>query len=123
MLGSVFEADDAVQETIVRAWRAADRFEGRSSVRSWVYRIATNVCLDLLRGRGRRARPMDLGPSSTPEAFRGETLPESRVVAADARRRASRPTVILPSWSSRARRFGWRSSRLCNTCPHVSARC
>ena len=76
MLGSVFEADDAVQETMVRAWRAADRFEGRSSVRSWVYRIATNVCLDMLRGRGRRARPMDLGPSSTPEAFRGEMLPE-----------------------------------------------
>src|SRR6187431_691687 len=76
MLGSVFEADDAVQETMVRAWRAADRFEGRSSVRSWVYRIATNVCLDMLRSRGRRARPMDLGPSSTPEAFRGDMLPD-----------------------------------------------
>src|SRR6478672_4222295 len=76
MLGSVFEADDAVQETMVRAWRAADRFEGRSSVRSWVYRIATNVSLDMLRSRGRRARPMDLGPSSTPEAFRGDMLPD-----------------------------------------------
>ena len=65
MLGSGFEADDAVQETMVRAWRAYDRFEGRSSVRTWLYRIATNVCLDQVKGRQRRARPMDLGPSST----------------------------------------------------------
>src|SRR6476659_8914371 len=77
MLGSAFEADDAVQATMVRAWRAIDTFEGRSTMRSWLYRIATNVCLDLLRGRQRRARPMDLGPASTTEAFRGATLPES----------------------------------------------
>jgi RNA polymerase sigma-70 factor (ECF subfamily) len=64
MLGSVFEADDASQETLVRAWRASDRFEGRSSQRTWLYRIATNVCLDMLRSRQRRARPMDLGSSS-----------------------------------------------------------
>ena len=77
MLGSVFEAEDAVQETLVRAWRAADRFEGRSSVRSWLYRIATNVCLDLLRGRQRRARPMELAPSSPPDATHlGPMLPE-----------------------------------------------
>src|SRR5437763_6337316 len=66
MLGSAFEADDAVQETMVRAWKAAGSFEGRSSVRSWLYRIATNVCLDQLRGRQRRARPMEMGPSSAP---------------------------------------------------------
>src|SRR5579863_7544716 len=66
MLGSGAEAEDAVQETILRAWRAADRFEGRSSVRSWLYRIATNVCLDMHRGRARRATPMDLGPASPP---------------------------------------------------------
>src|SRR5574340_1262204 len=63
MLGSGFEAEDAVQETMVRAWRAADRFEGRSSVRSWLYRIATNVCIDMNRQVQRRARPMEMGPA------------------------------------------------------------
>jgi len=67
MLGSGSEAEDAVQETLVRAWRAADRFEGRSSVRSWLYRIATNVCLDMHRSPQRRARPMHLGGPSTVE--------------------------------------------------------
>jgi RNA polymerase sigma-70 factor, ECF subfamily len=76
MLGSVFEADDAIQETMVRAWLALDRFEGRSSLRSWLYRIATNVCLDLLRGRQRRAVAMDLGPSSTADSALGPMLPE-----------------------------------------------
>ncbi|HUQ62329.1 MAG TPA: sigma-70 family RNA polymerase sigma factor [Acidimicrobiales bacterium] len=64
MLGSGFEAEDAVQETMVRAWRGMDAFEGRSALRSWLYRIATNVCLDMAQGPQRRARPMDLGPSS-----------------------------------------------------------
>jgi RNA polymerase sigma-70 factor (ECF subfamily) len=77
MLGSGFEADDAVQETMLRAWRAADGFEGRSSLRSWLYRIATNICLDMLRGRQRRALPIDLGPASPPvEALLGELHPE-----------------------------------------------
>jgi RNA polymerase sigma-70 factor, ECF subfamily len=76
MLGGLFEADDAVQETMVRAWRAIDRFEGRSAVRSWLYRIATNVCLDMLRSRQRRARPMDFGPAATADAFRGVTRPD-----------------------------------------------
>jgi RNA polymerase sigma-70 factor (ECF subfamily) len=66
MLGSAFEAEDAVQETMLRAWKSVDSFEGRSSLRSWLYKIATNVCLDALRGEKRRALPMDLGPSSPP---------------------------------------------------------
>jgi RNA polymerase sigma-70 factor (ECF subfamily) len=77
MLGSGFEADDAVQETMVRAWKGLDAFEGRSAVRSWLYRIATNVCFDLLRSRQRRARPMELGPNVTPDpAHLAHVLPE-----------------------------------------------
>ncbi|HSF03797.1 MAG TPA: sigma-70 family RNA polymerase sigma factor [Solirubrobacterales bacterium] len=87
MLGSAFEAEDAVQETFVRAWRALDRFEGRSSLRSWLYRIATNVCLDMLGSRERRARPMDLGPALTADHPLGAPLMESMWVepAPDAR--------------------------------------
>ncbi len=92
MLGSAFDADDAVQETLVKAWQALDRFEGRSSIRSWLYRIATNVCLDALRGRERRAQPMDLSmpvPATTPpgdplpEAVWVEPMPDADIAPAD----------------------------------------
>src|SRR3954453_13553413 len=76
MLGSSFEAEDAVQEAFLRAWRNADRFEGRSAFKSWLYKIATNVCLDMLDGRKRRARPMDLSGAHTPESPL-TTLPEA----------------------------------------------
>jgi RNA polymerase sigma-70 factor (ECF subfamily) len=82
MLGSGFDAEDAVQETMVRAWRAGEDFQGRSSLRSWLYRIATNVCLDMLRGRQRRARPMELGPSRPPvESSLEQMLPEGSWVS------------------------------------------
>jgi RNA polymerase sigma-70 factor, ECF subfamily len=65
MLGGLFDADDAVQETMIRAWRNHAQFDGRSSLKTWLYRIATNVCLDELKDRGRRARPMEEGDPST----------------------------------------------------------
>jgi RNA polymerase sigma-70 factor (ECF subfamily) len=108
MLGSGFEADDAVQETMVRAWRSYDRFEGRSQVSTWLHRIATNVCLTMLEGRQRRARPMELGPSSAigeatlgpahPEAFWLQPVPAGAVVPTDgdpAERATARETVRL----------------------------
>jgi RNA polymerase sigma-70 factor (ECF subfamily) len=76
MLGSPFEAEDAVQETFIRAWRGFEGFEGRAALRSWLYRIATNVSLDMLNGRERRARPMDLGPAREPVEANLNTLPE-----------------------------------------------
>jgi RNA polymerase sigma-70 factor (ECF subfamily) len=102
MLGSPFEAEDAVQETLLRAWKNLDRFEGRSALRSWLYRIATNVCLDMLEGRSRRARPMDLGPAGepivenlrTPEVLWLQPVPDS-LVADPAETVASRETIRL----------------------------
>lgn len=107
MLGSAFEAEDAVQDTMVRAWRSFEKFEGRSSLRSWLYRIATNVCLDMLNAGNRRARPMDLsGPtpvaqaqlSARPEVTWLEPVPDGRVlpsVTDPAERAVERETIRL----------------------------
>jgi RNA polymerase sigma-70 factor, ECF subfamily len=89
MLGSAFDAEDAVQETMVRAWRSLERFEGRSALKSWLYRIATNVCLDMLSGKERRIRPLELGDAGgldSPLTTRGEAtwlepIPDGQVVA------------------------------------------
>src|SRR5918912_1303735 len=92
MLGSPFEAEDAVQETMLRAWRSLDRFEGRSSLKSWLYSIATNVCLTMLEGRRRRARPLDLASAGTidgdlaelPKPTWIEPIPDAAVLPAEA---------------------------------------
>src|SRR4051812_49505003 len=77
MLASPFEAEDAVQETFIRAWRGYERFEGRAALRSWLYRIATNVCLDIIGSKERRARPMDLGPAGEPPLEKLSERPET----------------------------------------------
>jgi RNA polymerase sigma-70 factor (ECF subfamily) len=107
MLGSSFEAEDAVQDTMVRAWRNFEKFEGRSSLRSWLYRIATNVCLDMLNAGNRRARPMDLTAptpvaqaqlTTRPEITWLEPVPDGRVlpsVADPAETAVERETIRL----------------------------
>ncbi|GAB3225626.1 sigma-70 family RNA polymerase sigma factor [Glycomyces halotolerans] len=105
MLGSSFEAEDAVQETFTRAWSSYDSFEGRSSLRSWLYRIATNVCLDMLKGPQRRARPMDLAPASEggsplpapePDYVWIEPIPDAMAYGADpAEAAAAKDTLRL----------------------------
>jgi RNA polymerase sigma-70 factor, ECF subfamily len=83
VLGSTSEAEDAVQETLVRAWRGFDHFEGRSALRSWLYRIATNVCIDMQRGPQRRARPVDMSPSTAVESAPADSRPDGVVAMPD----------------------------------------
>src|SRR5436189_6281646 len=77
MLGSVHDAEDALQEALLRAWRGLKRFEGRSSLRSWLYTIATNTCLNAIARRPKRVLPVDYGPASDPHAAPGEPVTES----------------------------------------------
>jgi RNA polymerase sigma factor (sigma-70 family) len=90
MLGSAVDAEDAVQETLIRAWRGQQGFEGRAALRSWLYRIATNVCIDMLKGRQRRARPMDLSapssagkplPPALPDDVWVQPIPDKRLLS------------------------------------------
>ncbi len=91
MLGSIMDADDAVQETMLRAWRARDRFDGRASLGTWLYRIATNVCLDALADRAPRHRPIETGPVGTtedtlvemPRTHWLEPIPDARAIPAE----------------------------------------
>ena len=125
MLGSVHDAEDALQEALLRAWRGLARFEGRSSLRSWLYTIATNTCLNAIERRPKRVLPIDYGPATDPHDGLGEPLVESVWVepypdetlgledGSRARRRAT----------SSARASSWRSSPRSSTCPPTSAPC
>ncbi|MEJ7722238.1 MAG: sigma-70 family RNA polymerase sigma factor [Ilumatobacteraceae bacterium] len=124
MLGSGSEAEDAVQETMVKAWKGIDRFEGRSSVRSWLYRIATNVCLDMMRGPQRRARPMDLGPSSPiDDGARRRGAARARGCSPSPTNGSSPPTATRPRSLRHVSRSSSPSSPRCSTSPPDSARC
>ena len=114
MSGSVHEAEDLVQETFLRAWKASASFQGRSSVRTWLYRIATNVCLTNLEGKPRRPLPAGLG---TPDQLAGDALEQNHEITWPSRCRT------LRSSSPSATRSGWPSSRRCSTCPRASAPC
>ena len=125
MVGSVHDAEDLVQETLVRAWRAWDGFEGRASMRTWLYRICTNVCLRALENRARRPLPSGLGApdaldaplaAARPEVPWLEPLPDAALL----RRRAPR---IPPRSSSPGRACGWRWSPPCSTCRRGSVPC
>jgi RNA polymerase sigma-70 factor (ECF subfamily) len=104
MLGSIYEAEDAVQDTMLRAWRALATFEDRAGLRPWLYRIATNVCIDMLKGRSRRALPMDVAPVATGELRRGDARPEATWI------QPAPDSLILPPEGDPAQRAVARES-------------
>jgi RNA polymerase sigma-70 factor (ECF subfamily) len=104
MLGSIHEAEDAVQDTMVRAWRALPTFEDRTGLRPWLYRIATNVCIDMLKGRSRRALPMDVAPVATGDLRRGSARPEASWI------QPAPDSLILPPGDDPAERTVARES-------------
>src|SRR4051795_1901860 len=145
MLASVHDAEDALQEASLRAWRGLGRFEGRSSLRSWLYTIATNTCLNLIAKRPKRVLPLDYGPATDPHDGLGMPLSETRCVRAHPPRttraacRSPRPSGSSPTPTRRsgsrtasrrptpatssARRSSSRSSRRSSTCRRTSAPC
>jgi RNA polymerase sigma-70 factor (ECF subfamily) len=114
MLGSVQDAEDAVQETLLRAWRGLDQFEGRSSLRSWLYSVSTNVCLRMIERRPARVLPIDYGPPSDPHAPLGPPLLESSSMTNSPDPRHA---------TSSGRPSSLRSSPRCSICPPASGRC
>ncbi len=121
MTGSLHDAEDLVQETLLRAWKAYDRFEGKSSVRTWLHRIATNTCLTALENRQRRPLPTGLGaPSSDPTA---ELVEGTEVPWLEPLPDAAGDPATLRRSSAPASRSGWRSWRPCSICRPGSGRC
>ena len=124
MLGSLHDAEDALQNVMLRAWRGLRRFEGRSATRAWLYKIATNVCLDAIGKRPKRVLPIDYARRRGPATIRASRCPSrsgwsrtptSGLASRTAMRRRRRAT-------SSARRSSWPSSRRCSTCRRASAR-
>ena len=126
MLGSVHDAEDALQDALLRAWRGLPRFEGRSSLRSWLYRIATNACLNAVERRPKRVLPIDHGPPADPHDAAGRAARRVDVGGALSRRAArarGRPRRPPRPATSGARASSWPSSRRCSTCRPTSAPC
>ena len=123
MLGSVYDADDAMQDATLRAWKALKRFEGRSSLRSWLYTIATNTCLTQIQRRPKRVLPVDYGPATDPFEGPGQPITET---SGSSRTRTPTSRTAWPGprpATSSARASSWPSSPRSSTCRRHSARC